>query len=294
MIIDFRVRVPLRDSASDPRLKLEDVYTNPEDMARYQDIYGLEEIINTTCDDLLAEMDEAGVDKAVIHAEYECGGYKTYHALNEKVAKIVGKYPDRFVGIAGVDPRDGMVAVRELDWAVKELGFKGLNLQVPFQGLSAVDKRCYPLYAKCIELGIPVAIHVGVHFDTAYAITQNNPVFLDEIACDFPELKIVGLHGGWPWVLELIAVARRHPNVYLEYGAVAPRYLAMPRAGWEPIMQFGNSLLQDQVLFGTDWPSLRLKRAVTEFKELTLKEEVKDKILSKNAIQLLGLSWADA
>jgi len=290
MLIDFRVRVPLRDSVADPRLKLEDIYDNPKEMMRYQDIYALEEIINTTCDDLLAEMDEAGVDKAVIHAEYESGGYNTYHKLNERVAKIVAKYPDRFVGIAGVDPRDGMLAIRELDWAVKEMGVKGLNLQVPFQGLSATDKRCYPLYAKCVELGIPVAIHVGVHFDIAYPITQNNPVLLDEIACDFPELRIIGLHGGWPWVLELIAVARRHPNVYLEYGAIAPKYLATPRAGWEPIMQFGNSLLQNQVLFGTDWPSLSLKRAVTEFKELPFKEEVKRKIFSENAGKLLGLN----
>ncbi len=94
--------------------------------------------------------------------------------------------------------------------------------------------------------------------------------------------------------MELIAVARRHPNVYLEYGAVAPKYLTMPRAGWEPVMQFGNSLLQNQVFFGTDWPSLHLKRAVTEFQELAFKDQVKDKILSKNTIQLLEMSRADA
>jgi hypothetical protein len=290
MIVDFRVRVPLRDSDSDPRLTLADIYPNPEDMARYQDIYGLEEIINTTTETLLHEMAEAKVDKAVIHAEYECGGYKSYHHLNKRVAKLIQLYPEKFVGIAGVDPRDGMIALREFERAVREDGLKGLNLQVPFQGLSAIDRRCYPFYAKCVELGVPVAIHVGVHFDTAFTITQNNPVLLDEIACDFPDLKIVGLHGGWPWVLELIAVARRHKNVYLEYGAIAPRYLAMPKAGWEPVMQFGNTVLQEQLLFGTDWPTIRMPRAISEFQQLEFKGQVKEKILAKNAMKLLGLT----
>lgn len=290
MIIDFRVRVPLRNSNGDPKVKIEDIYGNPETMARYVDIYDLDRMINTTLEDLLDDMDEAKVDKAILHAEYESGGYKAYHFLNERVAELVKKYPDKFIGFAGVDPRDGMVAVRELNRAVTELGLKGLNLQVPFQGLQSNDKRCYPLYAKCVELGIPVAVHVGIHFCSAYSFLHNNPVFLDEIACDFPELKIVGLHGGWPWVLELIGVAQRHPNVFIEYGAVAPKYLNMPRAGWEPIMQFGNSLLQNQILFGTDWPTLKMTRAVGEFSELPFKEDIKSNIFYRNTFQLLGLS----
>lgn len=290
MVIDFRVRVPLRDSDNDPVLSLDDIYDNPEPMTRYQDIYEIEKSINFTLENLLTDMEEAGIDKAILHAEYEFGGYKIYHSLNERVGELIKRYPDKFIGFAGVDPRDGMVAVRELERAVKELGLKGLNLQVPFQGLPSNDKRCYPLYAKCVELNIPVAIHVGVHFSTAYSFMHNRPVFLDEIACDFPELKIVGLHGGWPWVLELIGVARRHRNVYIEYGAIAPKYLNMARAGWEPVMQFGNSLLQDQFLFGTDWPTLTLTRAMREFKDLPFKEDVKNKIFFQNAVKLLGLT----
>ena len=112
MVIDFRVRVPLRDSDNDPVLSLDDIYDNSEPMTRYQDIYEIEKSINFTLENLLTDMEEAGIDKAILHAEYEFGGYKIYHSLNERVGELIKRYPDKFIGFAGVDPRDGMVAVR--------------------------------------------------------------------------------------------------------------------------------------------------------------------------------------
>ena len=108
------------------------------------------------------------------------------------------------------------------------------------------------------------------------------------MACDFPNLTIVANHGGWPWVTEMVAVAWKHPNVYIEIGAVSPKYIGTPGTGWEPLMVYGTSLLQDRVLFATD-NMLPPKRCVDELKALPLKDAVKDKWLGGNAARLLGL-----
>ncbi|MBW2177015.1 MAG: amidohydrolase family protein, partial [Deltaproteobacteria bacterium] len=106
---------------------------------------------------------------------------------------------------------------------------------------------------------------------------------------DFPDLKIVANHGGWPWVTEMVAVAWKHPNVYIEIGAVSPKYIGTHGTGWEALMVYGNSLLQDRVLFATD-NMLPHKRCVEEIKALPLKPDVKEKWLGLNALNLLGLA----
>jgi predicted TIM-barrel fold metal-dependent hydrolase len=101
-------------------------------------------------------------------------------------------------------------------------------------------------------------------------------------------LKLVANHGGWPWVLEMMAVAWKHSNVYIELGGVSPKYFGTPGSGWEPLMQYGNSLLQDQVLFATD-NMLPHQRCVDELRALSLKDSVKEKWFGLNAAGLLGL-----
>lgn len=283
MIIDGRVRVPRRDNADAPRVEV------PKHLHRYQELYGYEDTINNTAEDMLAQMDEAGVDKAVLHAEFEFGDYSTYSSLNNRVAELVRQYPDRFAGVCAVDPRDGQLALQEMDRAVRDLGLRGLNLGPSFLGIAISDRLLYPFYARCSELGIPVSIHIGTHFSATHPLHLGNPVQLDEIACRFPELRIVGMHGGWPWVLEAIAVARRHPNVYLEYGAIAPKYFAVPGSGWEPVLQFANSVLQDQVFFATDWPTFPFVRAIREHSVLPWKPEARSKIFSENITKLYTL-----
>ena len=139
------------------------------------------------------------------------------------------------------------------------------------------------------ELGLVVTIHSSINFTIDRTIDFSRPIYIDHIACDFPDLKIVGNHGGWPWVTEMVAVAWKHKNVYIEIGAVAPKYIGMPGTGWEPLMVYGNSLLQDRVLFATD-DMIPWQRAVAELQALPLKDKVKEKWLGLNAARLLELN----
>jgi predicted TIM-barrel fold metal-dependent hydrolase len=177
--------------------------------------------------------------------------------------------------------------MREIDRFHRELGLRGLAMMADFFNMDISDKRCWPLYAKAAELGIPVGVHVGINFSTNSPIRHGHPSFIDELACHYPELIIICNHGGWPWAAEMVAIAWKHPNVYLEFGAIAPRYLASSEGGWQPMRQFMNSVLKDRILFGSDWPMLSHDRLMTEIPLLQLKDSVLEKYLKKNAEKLL-------
>ncbi|MBW2634916.1 MAG: amidohydrolase, partial [Deltaproteobacteria bacterium] len=240
-----------------------------------------------TVDHLIQGMDAGGVEKAVMQAEWAIGNYRKQ---NDAVYEIVHTHPERFVaGYLCINPLadDDMATVVENE--VKERGFKGVNIQPWAYRVRCNDKRFYPVYEKCLELNIPVTIHCSINFTVNRTIDYGRPLYLDEVACDFPDLKIIANHGGWPWVTEMVAVAWKHPNVYIEIGAVAPKYIGTPGTGWEPLMVYGNSLLQDRVLFATD-NMLPHRRCVEEIKALPLKPDVKTKWLGLNALKLLEMT----
>ena len=132
-------------------------------------------------------------------------------------------------------------------------------------------------------------IHSSLNFVPQLKMDFGRPVYLDEVAGHFPELNIIAGHGGWPWVNELMAVLWRHDNVFMDISAINPVHMAKPGSGWETLLCYGNSLLQDRVLFGTAWPGCQFKDNVKGIKELPLKEEVKKKWLGGNAEKLLRL-----
>lgn len=208
---------------------------------------------------------------------------------NEDVAEFCNKHGPRYIGFAGVDPHKGMEAIRELEHVVKNLGLRGLNLQCFEHKLKINDSKLFPLYAKCIELDIPVNIHCGMNFSAATSMSFGKPEYLDEVMVHFPELKVTAAPPGWPWVQELIAVAWRHPNVHIGVVAVRPKYLDVAHSGYEMLCTYGNSVLQDQMIFGTAFPMQPVERAVAEINALPLKPEVKSKWLYGNAARLLGL-----
>src|SRR5262249_54803270 len=208
-------------------------------------------------------------------------------ASNAAVADFCASHGSRLIGWAGVDPNKGMMAVRELEHAVKELGLRGLNLQCFEHRLAINDKRMYPLYAKCIELDIPVNLHVSTNFSTDCLMEHGRPLLLDEVMVHFPELRVVASPPGWPWVHELIGVAWRHRNVYIGVSAVRPKYLDVPNSGYEALLQYGNTVLQDRMLFGTSFPMQPVDRAVAECMALPLKESVREKWMYLNAARLL-------
>jgi len=210
-------------------------------------------------------------------------------ASNEAIAEFCAGHGDRFIGWAGVDPNKGMTALREFEHAVRELGLRGLNLQCFEHRLAINDKRMYPLYAKCVELDVPVNIHSSINFSTDCLMEHGRPLLLDEVMVHFPELRVIASPPGWPWVHELIGVAWRHRNVYIGVSAVRPKYLDVENSGYEALLQYGNTVLQDRMIFGTSFPMQPVERAVTEMMELPLKDGVREKWMFGNAARLLGV-----
>lgn len=237
----------------------------------------------------IAAYDEAGISTVVVKAR----DVETTFGLkikNEDVAAFCKTQGSRFIGFAGVDPHKGMEAIRELEHAVKELGLRGLNIQGFENKVAINDPKLYPLYAKCIELDIPVNIHVGINFSTATSMEYGRPALLDQVMMHFPDLRVIASPPGWPWVTELIGVAWRHPNVHIGLVAMRPKYLAVANSGYEPLLQYGNTVLQDRLIFGSAWPMQPIRQAIDDIEALPIKDATKRKWLHENAARFLRLS----
>lgn len=209
---------------------------------------------------------------------------------NDEVAELVARAEGSFIGFATVDPWRGKAAVRELE-RCHRLGFRGLKVQPITQAFPLNDRRFYPLWEACSSLGMPVMVHTGTtaigagsHGGRGLHLKYGQPVpALDDVAADFPELRLVAAHFAWPWHLDLLAVARHKGNVYVDLSGWAPKYI--PRE----VLQYANSVIPDKFLFGSDYPLLSPDRWLEEFDRLDLKDQVRPKILYENACRLLDL-----
>ncbi len=281
-LLDFRIKVPLRDDSSDPGVAVS------ADMDRYGALYGIDDRLNLTVEDLLAEMESFDVS-GILQNEYEDGADS--RPRNERTAELVARRPDRFLGgIPTVDPRHPE-ALGELEWAHDELGLRGLIMQPAFLDVSPADRLCYPLYEFCSDRGTPVTLHTGVNFSSSAKMDYGRPIWIDHVACDFPELTIVCNHGGWPWAMEAVAMAWRHEHVYLEYGAISPKYLADPRGGYGPLPHWMRTQVTSNILLGTDWPMLRYDRLLAELPQLELTEDAYEAYVRGNALKIIERVW---
>ena len=278
MIVDFRVTLP----GSEWRTEGEPGATY---MSNYSRVYQGDRARSATGAAMVSALQAAGIDRAVLQAEWSSGDYR---AMNDAVHRLVTQHPEHFVGYVTVDPARPDDLAQVVEHEVRERGARGVNLQPFAYRLRANDQRFYPLYDKCQELGIPVTIHSSINFSNDRSIDFGRPLYLCDVACDFPDLIIVANHGGWPWVAELVAVAWKHANVYVEIGAVAPAYIGTPGTGWEVLLQHGNSsLLSDRVLFATD-NMIPYARAIEELQRLPIKDSSKERWLGLNAVRLLA------
>ncbi|MBI9084655.1 MAG: amidohydrolase [Desulfobacterales bacterium] len=234
------------------------------------------------------QLDAMNVEKAVIFNLDEASASGIQGLPNDYYADLVRAWPERFSGFAGIDPSLPMAAVREIRRCY-DLGLRGVALRPFIFGLPPTHAKMYPIYAACVELDIPIWFHLSINYSTN-TMEVERPVYLDVVAQDFPELKMIAGHGGWPWVAEMTAVAWRNPNIYIDIASYLPKYLAMAGSGWEPLLNLGNSVLQDQILFGSTWLFMgqSIRQLADGIEALPLKEEVKRKWLYENAARLLG------
>jgi uncharacterized protein len=233
---------------------------------------------------MIAKMDEAGVDKVFITQCKMWSYWNKWMYMDttlDEVAQYTKLYPDRFVGLAGYNPFRIKESLEELERAVKEYGFKGVYIHIYGFDIPLHDRKMYPLFAKCVELDIPVSMQVG-HVLEAMPSEHARPIYLDWIASDFPTLKIVGAHTGWPWVEELMSVCYKWDNVYFGIDAWMPKYLK------PEIIQFINSRMgQDRCLWGTN--GLPWKESLDQVEGLKLREDAKRKLIRDNAAELFKI-----
>ena len=239
-------------------------------------------------EDYVAAMDRAGVERSLLIAT-RAGDLRVRHSYEipyQRVADYCAAFPGRFSGLAGIDPTRGISGLRELDTAVHELGFVGAHLYPHWFGLAPDHARYYPYYARCAELGIPVMMQVGHCLDyrrDRILESVGRPITLERVAIDFPELTIIGIHLGWPWTEEMIAMCFKHANVYVAADAYAPKH-------WPAeYVRYVDSWGSDKVLFGTDWPVIGPERAIEEIDGLGLRPESRRKLLRDNAVRVFGL-----
>ena len=241
-----------------------------------------------TLDEMLNRMDNAGIEKAFLIAPKigRKGLAGSYDIPYQLVVDAVKKFPDRFYGIAGIDPFDGMDGVRAFEDAIIRLGFIGAHVYPHWFELAPDHAKYYPIYAKCVELGVPIQMQVGqslIYSPNNPMRSVGQPITIDSVACDFPELKIIGIHIGIPWHDEMIAMAWKHPNVYIGCDAHAPKY--WPKS----FIKYINSYGQDKVIFGTDFPVIDFNRALDEIGELGFRSEPLAKLLRYNVEKVYNL-----
>lgn len=246
-----------------------------------------------TSDDttIMRALDEANVRLALVTGFDEKSTAGSTFVTNESVAALVARHPQRFIPFAGIDIMHGGDAVRTLKRWVTEHGFRGLSLRPFMTGLPANDRRYYPLYEACIELDIPVSMHASANWTTCRPSDLGHPRHFDVVACDLPELKLILSHAGYPWVLEACLLAWKHPNLYLELAAHRPKYFTAPGAGWEPLLRYGQTTIQNKILYGTGAFLLARRPAdlVAEMRTLPLQPAILEKWLWRNAAALLRL-----
>jgi predicted TIM-barrel fold metal-dependent hydrolase len=229
-------------------------------------------------------MNEAKIDKIVLVIPATKG--IPVRPINEFTSKLIEEYPDRFIGFAGFDPNNGDQAVKEIEYAVEELGFSGIKAVPSGLELDINDKAFYPSYRKAEELGIPILIHVGAAILKGVRVKYVHPLMIDDVAFDFPDLKIVCAHLGGFQFMDVINMLVHHRNVYADISFWPLNPLYMDLVPWGLL----EKLASDKILLGSDYPAAQTpKEAVEAGSNLPVSRSFKDKILGKNAQTLLHL-----
>jgi len=223
-----------------------------------------------------------------VDAELEIG-YRRYS--NDEIAEHVAENSDVLIQFASIDPWKGKLGVREARRLIRQYKIKGFKFHPTMQGFFANDRCAYPLYEVLEEEGCVALFHTGqtgvgsgMPGGNGMRLKYSNPMCMDDVAVDFPGLKIVLAHPSFPWQEEALSVATHKPNVYIDLSGWSPKY-------FPPILvRYCNTILRKKVLFGSDWPMITPERWLEDFDKIGIKEELKDDIIKGNAARLLGLA----
>ena len=257
---------------------------NEEEHSRFAQVGRARQVASYEVPEFIARMDRLGVERVFVCA------IKTWsvqqqklleHSTNEEVIAVKEQAPDRLHGLFGINVHQRMKGVAELERVVREHAFVGAHLHPHGFGLPPDHAYYFPYYAKCQELGVPVIVSTGHTLDLM-PNDPGRPMHLDRVALYFPDLAIVCTHTGWPWVEEAIALAWKHPNVFLGTSAYAPKY-------WKAEMvRFINSHGRDKCMWGTDFPLIDHGESLAQIGELGLRDASLEKFLHANAARVFG------
>jgi predicted TIM-barrel fold metal-dependent hydrolase len=209
---------------------------------------------------------------------------------NEEIAELAHKHGDVAIPFASINPHRGAEGVKEARRLIKDYGVKGFKFHPSVQDFMPNDRMAYPLYEAIAEAKLPALFHTGqtgVGAGTpgggGIRLKYSNPMLLDDVAADFPDMPIVLAHPSFPWQEEALSVATHKPQVYIDLSGWSPKY-------FPPILvQYANTLLKEKILFGSDYPVMAPERWVAEFEKLPIKPEVRPLIMKQNAARLLKL-----
>ncbi len=230
---------------------------------------------------MLRMLDEAEVSYAVVLAE-ECPGVSGYTS-NEFVARLCGESSGRLIPFASFNPNKVEDPAAKLEELVTELGMRGLKLLPSYNHFYPNDPKLYPMYERAVELGIPVMFHTGSSIFKGTKLKYADPIHLDDLAVDFPDLIIIQAHGGRGfWYDEAVFLARIHQNVFIDISGLPPQNLLKYFPDLERFC--------DKFLFGSDWPAAIISKNIKELLKLPISKEAKEKILGKNALKVLNIN----
>jgi uncharacterized protein len=227
---------------------------------------------------------------AVVFTVDDEAGLGRLHVPNEEIAVIAAANPDALIPFASVDPHRGKAGVQEARRLIEDDGVRGFKFHPNTQGFWPNDRMAYPLYDAIAEAGLVALFHTGqtgigagLPGGGGVRLKYSNPMRVDDVAADFPELKIILAHPSFPWQDEALAIATHKPNVYIDLSGWSPKYFP------EILVRYTNTLLREKMLFGSDYPLITPDRWLADFEKLPIKDEVRPLVLKQNAARLLGL-----
>jgi predicted TIM-barrel fold metal-dependent hydrolase len=222
-----------------------------------------------------------------VDAEFEMGRRRI---PNEEVAEAAAENADILIAFASIDPHKGRMGVREARRLIEEFGVKGFKFHPTAQGFFPNDRMAYPLYELIAAHKLPAIFHsghsgmgTGMPGGGGLRLKFSNPIYLDDVAADFPDMKIIIAHPSWPWQDEALSVCLHKPNVYIDLSGWSPKYFP------PQLVQYANTQLKKKMLFGSDFPLITPDRWMADFEKAGFRPEVRPLILKENAARVLGL-----